>query len=121
MSTRVTTVCLCLVGMLNASAASAQDMKLVARIEVDEHDKAFTVRLFLKNNGDKDAEVAHGYGGGGMSVVPQFDVAGLSITPPTYLSPPRARRCCTGPSRWAIRRSAGKWQTGSPQRSTSVN
>jgi hypothetical protein len=79
-----------------ARPASGQDPKaervtpaLTARIEVDEHEHCFTVRFFLKNTGEKDIAVIYGVGGGGLEVVPQFKLAGLTVTPPKYLHPPR--------------------------------
>src|SRR4051812_48859778 len=86
MSTRIATVCLCVVGVLNASTASAQAVKLVARSEVEEQEKASTVRLSLKNTGDKDTAVPHAYGSAGVWVVRRSELAGMSIPPPTYLS-----------------------------------
>jgi len=62
---------------------------LTARMEVTAHEQSFTVRFFIKNQGNQDAEVVYGRGGMGMSVVPQFHLGELTITPPTYLRPGR--------------------------------
>lgn len=85
---------LCCACLLNSCPASAEKPKadpapLTARIEVEGHDHSFTVRFFLKNSGAHDLDVIYGRGGSGMSVVPQFKVAGMTVTPPTYLRPPR--------------------------------
>src|SRR5262245_20629223 len=82
--------------LLSAVAASGQKPKagaahstLTARVEVQGHEHSFTVRFYLENKGTKEVAVVYGRGGGGMSVVPRFNVADVSITPPTYHRPPR--------------------------------
>ena len=84
------------VALLNPYQAPGQKPKaapeqppLGARIEVDEHKHSFTVRFYLKNTGKDEVKVQTGSGGGGMRVVPRFDVAGVMINPPTYHRPPR--------------------------------
>ena len=95
---RVLTVALFLgcAWLLSADPASGQKPKAdpeqptrTARVEVDAHEHCLTVRFFLKNDGEKEAEVVYGSGGSGMRVVPQFEVAGVTITPPVYHRPPR--------------------------------
>lgn len=65
------------------------DSGLTGRIEVVEHKHSFTVRFYLKNTGKEEVKVVTGYGGGGLSVVPRFQVGITAVTPPTYLHPPR--------------------------------
>lgn len=62
---------------------------LSARVELDEHEHSFTVRLFLKNAGEKDIDVVTGTGGSGLRVVPQFNVGEITIHPPRYSRPGR--------------------------------
>lgn len=62
---------------------------LSARIAVDEHEHSFTVRFFLKNEGKADERVVYGRGGSGLQVVPMFHLGSITISPPTYLLPPR--------------------------------
>jgi hypothetical protein len=45
---------------------------VTAHIEVDEHKHSLTVRFFLKNNTDRDAEVEYGRGRSGLEVVPNL-------------------------------------------------
>jgi hypothetical protein len=68
---------------------SAAKTPLKARIEVQPHTSSFTVRLYLKNEGEKEVKVTYGRGGSGMSVVPTLALGQFRITPPTYLRPPR--------------------------------
>lgn len=68
---------------------SAESTRLTARMEVTNHEQGFAVRFFIKNDGDQDTEVVYGRGGMGMSVVPQFQLGDLTITPATYLRPGR--------------------------------
>jgi len=87
--------CICL---LCADPASSQPPKaapakptLAARMEVEEHEHCFTVRFFLKNDSDRDAEVTYGRGDKGLEVVPKFHLGGgrdIYITPPTYIGLP---------------------------------
>lgn len=86
-------VVLCLI---SPDSSSSQDPKadpvppaLSARMEVDAHEHCFTVRFFLKNAGKRNIEVIQGRGGRGLETVPQFHLGSLTITPPTYLRPPR--------------------------------
>jgi hypothetical protein len=72
-----------------APKADAGQSTLSARIEVDAHEHCFTVRFFVKNNGKDEQKIERGWGGSGLEVVPRFEVDGISITPPTYLRPPR--------------------------------
>ncbi len=78
-------------GQTNAKEFTPPDESpaLTARMEVTAHEQSFTVRFFIKNQGNQDAEVVFGRGGMGMSVVPQFHLGELTITPPTYLRPGR--------------------------------
>ena len=95
----LTAIIACAIAFTMATSAippSGQDPKanpvapaLTARLEVESHEHCFTVRFFLKNTGEKDIDVVYGAGGGGLQIVPEFQVAGLMITPPTYLAPPR--------------------------------
>lgn len=87
------------VSLLSADQTTCQPPKtapaeptLSARVEVDAHEHCFTVRFFLKNNGESETEVVYGSGGSGLQVVPRFEIAGMTITPPTYLMPPRRSR-----------------------------
>lgn len=95
---RVATVALFLggvavfMGSLGLSQGPKDERNLTAlkpRIEVDEHEHCFTVRFFLKNDGKDEEKVEYGRGGSGLQVVPQFRVDFVTITPPTYVSPPR--------------------------------
>lgn len=74
-----------------SEAAQGQRDKtaLSARIEVDAHERSFTVRFYLKNTGKDDQQVVYGHGGSGLAVVPQFQAGDVTINPPTYLRPPR--------------------------------
>lgn len=84
---------LAFVGSLTAEkegvAEGKDENKLKARMEVDEHEQSFTVRFFIKNESEEDQKVMMGRGGAGMSVVPHFRLSDMTITPPTYLMPPR--------------------------------
>ncbi|MCE9554689.1 MAG: hypothetical protein K8T91_15135 [Planctomycetes bacterium] len=73
-----------------AQQARPSESALSGRIELDAHEHCFIARFFLKNNGKTDTEVLCG-GMNGMSVVPRFKLDLMTITPPTYLLPPRRR------------------------------
>ena len=81
--------CICLLSAHQTSgqnpAAETLEPDLAVRIELDQHDHCFTVRFFVKNNGESDAKVTYGRGDSGLEVVPHFRFAGLYISPPTYL------------------------------------
>jgi hypothetical protein len=83
---------------LAAPGADGQEGKkaraeLTARITVETQKQGFTVKLYLKNPGDKEVEVVYGRGNAGMTVLPRLDVGDYFITPAVYTRPPsRAMR-----------------------------
>jgi len=90
------TLCLGCVCLLSAHQTSGQnpatetlEPDLTVRIELDEHEHCFTLRFFVKNNGESEARVTYGRGDSGLEVVPHFRFAGLYISPPTHLRPAR--------------------------------
>ncbi len=91
-----TTLCLGCVCLLSAHQTSGQnpatdteEPDLAFRIVVDHHEHCFTLRFFVKNNGESEAKVIYGRGDSGLENVPHFRFAGLYISPPTYLRPSR--------------------------------
>src|SRR4051812_50190441 len=46
--------------------------KATARLEVEAKPDCFTVRFFIKNEGDEAMEIVYGHGGGGQGLVPIF-------------------------------------------------
>ena len=86
-------LCLAAPGADGQQAKGKARADLEARITAETHPKSFTVKLYLKNPGDRDVEAVYGHGNGGMTVVPRLRVGDYSITPATYTRPPsRAMR-----------------------------
>ena len=85
--------CVCLLSAHRTSgqnpATATEEPDLAVRIELDEHEHCFTLRFFVKNNGESEAKVTYGRGDSGLEVVPHFRFSGLYISPPTYLRPAR--------------------------------
>jgi hypothetical protein len=68
-------------------------VKATARLEVDAKPDCFTVRFFIKNEGDEATKIVYGFGHGGQELVPTIHLFGgrgraVSITPPIYRYPP---------------------------------
>jgi hypothetical protein len=53
------------------------------RIEVESKSECFTVRFYIRNEGDAELEVVYGHSGEGKVVVPTFTVGAATVTPPT--------------------------------------
>jgi hypothetical protein len=68
-------------------------VRATARLEAEAKADCFTVRFFIKNEGDESTEIIYGHGRGGQELVPSIQIFGgggrsVSITPPIYRYPP---------------------------------
>jgi hypothetical protein len=82
-------VCLGCAALLGRGQDPKGKPTLSVRMKVEPHDHCFIVHFYVKNIGTTDQEVETGRGGGGMRVVPTFDVADVTVHPSTFTRPPR--------------------------------